>query len=176
MSKRKLFSRDPVSASSLIRHVILGWLLAVTIEYLLLPEAVRNLSNLNGLAKMSLTRVGMITCGVAALLTGISCVINTRLAERWCMVAVFGVLSFAVLRASASWAFFAVCSLVMIALVVFAVRGWNSSAEPDPCPEKPRKRYLWITAGLAVAFFLFVILTFRSQGHRLLGCSFKYLL
>ena len=28
MSKRKLFSRDPVSASSLIRHVILGWLLS----------------------------------------------------------------------------------------------------------------------------------------------------
>ena len=156
MSKRKLFSRDPVSASSLIRHVILGWLLAVTIEYLLLPEAVRNLSNLNGLARMSLTRVGMITCGVAALLTGISCVINIRFAERWCIVTAFGVLSFAVLRASASWAFFAVCSLVMIALVVFAVRGWNSSAEPDPCPEKPRKRYLWITAGLAVVFFLFV--------------------
>ncbi len=156
MSKRKLFSRDPVSVSSLIRHVILGWLLAVTIEYLLLPEAVRNLSNLNGLVRMSLTRVGMITCGVAALLTGISCVVNTRFAERWCMVAAFGVLAFAALRASASWAFFAVCSLVMVALVVFAIRGWDSSAEQAPRPEKAKKLYVWATLGLTVAFFLFV--------------------
>lgn len=156
MSKRKLFLRDQMTIPGFIRRVILAWLLAVTIEYLILPAAFRDLSRLTGLARMSLLRIGGITCGIAAVFTGISCVANTRKAERWYIVAAFGVLAAAALKASATWAFFVVCGLVLVILIVFGIYGWDHSEEPAERPQKARKAYLWITVGLSVAFFLFV--------------------
>ena len=52
----------------LIRRLLLAWLLAITLESLLLPTALRNLSGLEGLAKMSLPRVCALTCGGFLLL------------------------------------------------------------------------------------------------------------
>ena len=69
MSKQKTLIRNQFSVPSLIRHVILSWLLAVVIEYFILPNELRDLAKLDGLAQMSFVRVIGITCGIAVLLT-----------------------------------------------------------------------------------------------------------
>ena len=156
MSKQKTFIRNQFSVPSLIRHVILSWLLAVVIEYFILPNELRDLAKLDGLAQMSFVRVIGITCGIAVLLTGISFLFKTKKIERWCIVAAFAVLAIAALRASATWAFLVVCLSVLAVLVVLGIYGWDKNLEPIAEPKKAHRAYLWITVGLSAAFFLFV--------------------
>ena len=156
MSKQKTLIRNQFSVPSLFRHVILSWLLAVVIEYFILPSELRDLAKLDGLAQMSFVRVIGITCGIAVLLTGISFFFKTTKMERWCIVAVFAVLAITALRASATWAFLVVCLLVLAVLVVFGIYGWDKTPEPVVEPKKAHRAYIWITVGLSAAFFLFV--------------------
>lgn len=136
--------------------MLLSWLLAVVAEYLRLPEALRSLAGLDGLAQLSLTRVIAVTCGIAILLLGISRFGNTARAERWAMVSVFGVLAISALRASFTWPFLGACVLILAYLTGFGICGWDRRPEPVSVPQKVRKLWLWITVGLSMAFFLFV--------------------
>ena len=156
MSKQKTLIRNQFSVPSLFRHVILSWLLAVVIEYFILPNELRDLAKLDGLAQMSFVRVIGITCGIAVLLTAISFFFKTKKIERWCIVAAFTALAIAALRVSATWAFLAVCVLVLVILTVFGIYGWDKTPEPVVEPKKAHRAYIWITVGLSAAFFLFV--------------------
>ena len=156
MSKQKTLIQNPFTIPNLLRHVILSWLLADVIEYFILPNELRDLASLNGLAQMSFVRLIGITCGIAVLLTGISCFVKTRIVERWCIVAVFAALAITALRTSATWAFLAVCVLVLAILTVFGVYGWDKTPEPVAEPKKAHRAYIWITVGLSAVFFLFV--------------------
>lgn len=156
MPKQKSLFVNKTAIPSLVRHLILSWLLAVVIEYFILPRELRDLAKLDGLAQMSFIRVIGITCGTAVLLTGISFFVRTRAAERWSIVTVFFVFAIAALQASAAWAFLAVCVLVLAILIIFAVYGWDKSPEPVSEPKKAHKAYIWSTVGLSAAFFLFV--------------------
>ena len=156
MSKQKTLISNRITIPGLIRHIILSWLMAVLIEYFILPSELRDLSKLDGLAQMSFTRVAGIACGIAVLLTGISVFVRTQKAERWFIVATVGALTITALRASTTWAFLAVCGLILVILIVFGIFGWDKSTESDVDPKKVHKTYIWITAGLSVAFFLFV--------------------
>ena len=75
MSKHKTLTQKQFTIPSLVRHIVLSWLLAVVTEYLILPNELRDLAELDGLAQMSFVRVIGITCGIAVLLTVISCFI-----------------------------------------------------------------------------------------------------
>ena len=156
MSKHKTLTQKQFTIPSLVRHIVLSWLLAVVTEYLILPNELRDLAELDGLAQMSFVRVIGITCGIAVLLTVISCFIKTQTVERWCIVISFAVLSITALWVSATWAFFAVCGFVLVILIVFGIYGWDKSKESITEPKKAHRAYLWITAGLSVVFFLFV--------------------
>ena len=156
MSKQKSLIQNQFSIPSFIRHVLLSWLLAVLLEYLILPSELRDLADLGGLAQMSFVRVIGITCGIAVLLTGISFFVKSRMIERWCIVAAFAVLAIAALRASATWAFIIVCILVLVIFAIFGIYGWEKTPELVAEPKKAHKAYIWITVGLSVAFFLFV--------------------
>ena len=156
MSKHKTLTQKQFTIPSLVRHIVLSWLLAVVTEYLILPNELRDLAELDGLAQMSFVRVIGITCGIAVLLTVISCFIKTQTVERWCIVISFAVLSITALWVSATWAFFAVCGFVLVILIVFGIYGWDKSKESIAEPKKAHRAYLWITAGLSVVFFLFV--------------------
>ena len=156
MSKQKTLIQNPFTIPNLLRHVILSWLLADVIEYFILPNELRDLASLNGLARMSFVRLIGITCGIAVLLTGISFFFKTRKIERWCIVAVFAALAITALRTSATWAFLAVCVLVLAILTVFGVYGWDKTPEPVAEPKKAHRAYIWITVGLSAVFFLFV--------------------
>lgn len=155
MSNQKKF-QNTCMMSDLVRRMLLSWLLAVAIEYLILPKEFRALSNLNGLAKMSLISVIGMTCIFTVLLTRISCIVKTEKAERFGIVIIFSLFEIVALRSNASWAFLAVCTLIFVILVVFDIYGWNKSMEPVIEPKSSHKAYFWITLGLSVVFFLFV--------------------
>ncbi len=155
MLKQKTF-RDSFTISAFVRRMLLSWLSAVMIEYLILPNGLRNLSTSDGLAQMSLVAVIGMTVVFTILLTGIACVAKTEKAERFGIVAVFAVLEIIALRSNTSGAFLAVCALISVGLVVFGVYGGDKSAEPVIEPKKAHRIYAWITAGLSAAFFLFI--------------------
>ena len=156
MSQQKTLISNRTTISGIVRHIILSWLMAVLIEYFILPSGLRDLAKLDGLAQMSFGRVIGITCGIAVLLTGISCFVKTRIVERWCIVAVFAALAITALRASFTWAFLAVCILVLVFLVVFGSCGWDRQPELVSRPKHAHRIWLWITVGLSITFFLFV--------------------
>ena len=156
MSKQKNLISNRINIPSLVRHIILSWLMAVLIEYFILPSELRDLSRLDGLAQMSFIRVIGITFGITLLFAGISIWVNTRMAERWSIVTAFAIITLMALFASFTWSFLAVCCFVLVILIVFGIYGWDKSKESIAEPKKAHRAYLWITAGLSVVFFLFV--------------------
>lgn len=156
MLRQKVLLQQKRNISDVFRSVLLSWLLAVVMEYLRLPGVLRDLAGLDGLAQMSLIRVIAVACGGILLLSVISRFVNPAKVERWAMVGVFGILAIAALRASFTWAFLAVCILVLIFLVVFGFCGWDGQPEPAAKPKQAHRIWLWITVGLSIAFFLFV--------------------
>lgn len=156
MLRQKSLPLQKRYVSGAVRQIILSWLFAVMLEYLRLPGARRDLARLDRLAQMSLIRVIAVTCGGMLLLSGISRFVNTAKVERWAMVGVFGILAIAALRASFTWAFLAVCILVLIFLVVFGFCGWDRQPEPVSRPKRAHRVWRWIAVGLSIAFFLFI--------------------
>ena len=156
MLRQKSLPLQKRYVSGVVRQIILSWLFAVMLEYLRLPGALRDLARLDGLAQMSLIRVIVVACGGILLLSVISRFVNPAKVERWAMVVVFGILAIAALRASFTWAFLAVCILVLIFLVVFGFCGWDGQPEPAAKPKQAHRIWLWITVGFSIAFFLFV--------------------
>lgn len=149
-TKKKHFVPD------MVRHILLSWLLAVTIEYLLLPGTLHNLDDLSGLAQMSLIRVVVITLFGTAMLTLLSHYKKIGTIERWGMVGIFAILAACTMSASFSWAYLVVCILLLIVLFVFGRYGWDSSPEPQTDVMQDRKSCIWLTVGITVLFFLLV--------------------
>ena len=154
--KQKTFIHFRLDIPSLFRRGILCWLTAVTVEYFLLPGKLRNLASLAGLAQMSLPRLAGIACSAFLLLSLLPAFADTARAERWGIVGVLGILAVASLRSSFTWPFCVACTLVVLYSLVYAVFGWNGHPEPAFRPKAHAKKYHWITAALAAAFFLFV--------------------
>lgn len=157
-----------------VRQLVLSWLFAVTVEFLLLPGTLRELSGLDGLAQMSLTRVLGTTCIVTLLLYVLSRLVQGRTAERWGIVGVFGILMAAALAASFTWAFLGICVLILAILAVYGAFGWDSSPEMTAEPKKAEPVYVWITAGLSAAFFLFVSVWTVSRVNSFCTPSFDF--
>jgi len=155
MFKQKSFRGSSV-ISVFLRRLILSWLISVLTEYLILPNELRNLSTLDGLAQMSLSAVIGRTVVFTVLLTGIACVAKTEKAERFGIVLVFAVLEAIAFRSNASGAFLAVCALISVGLVVFCVYGRDESEVSVIEPKKAHRAWVWMTVGLSAAFFLFV--------------------
>ena len=144
------------SVRDFVRRVVLSWFFAVFIEYIILPAGIRDLSGLEGLAAMSLFRVIGISAVCTALLFALGRFKRTANAERCGIAMVFAALATISLYASFSWAFFVLCILVEAALIAYALFGWNYSDVISVGQSKERKVFAWITAGLAVCFFLFL--------------------
>lgn len=140
--------------ASLIRHLLLAWLTAAAGELLLLPAEMRSLKGLDGLGAMSLPRLLVVTGIVLALLEGISRLLSRR-AERWMVLGIFTVLATVALAASFTWPFLAVCALLFVMLLAYAVCGWNSGKMPIARAEKSPAA-AGLTAVLAILFFLLV--------------------
>lgn len=145
-----------LNVPAFIRKALVSWLAAAAFELSSLPETLRDPGQLQGLGRMSFPRLLGIWAGLTALLCLLSHFVPTEKAERWAMAAAFGVLAAEALGAAFTWPFLAACLLVGAILMVYALRGWDGRAEASIKEEKDCRIFLWITAGMAVGFFLFV--------------------
>ena len=140
----------------LIRKVLIAWLFAVAVEYLILPVKLRDLANLECLAQASPMRILVITAVATAALLALSRLKKAATVERWALGAVVALLAAAALWASFTWAFLVVCLLVLGILAVYGRFGWDSSPEPEAQPQSTSRAYLWLTVAIALGAFLFI--------------------
>lgn len=132
-----------------IRRLILSWLAAVAVETLLLPE--RSLDGLESLNQMSLLRLVLVAAVAFAVLP------RKEKWERWLLVGVYALLAGLWLAGNYTPAFFFACWLMLAAVCVYALYGWDDSA-PAYTGAKGNRRCLWITVGLTAALFLLLCL------------------
>ena len=150
---QKIQNRKPV-APALIRRLLLAWLIAAAVEFLLLPGGAGTMNGLQALSAMSFPRLLIVTGAVLTLLEGTSRLLPHRM-ERWLLVGIYVILASAALAATFTWAFLFACTLVLALLLVYACKGWNDSRIASAVPEKSVSAVL-LTAVLAIGFFLLV--------------------
>ena len=143
-------------ARGLVRRALLSWLLAVTIEYLLLPAQERGLRDLAAAGQMSVPRVLCLLLGSFLLLCAASRRANTERAERWLMAGSFAVLSIVSLCANASVAFACAALLCLALLLVYAKWEQAAKSEPLAASERHGRTALCLTAAFTLLFFAFV--------------------
>ena len=98
----KIQNRKPVTPA-LIRRLLLAWLIAAAVEFLLLPDGAATMNGLQALSAMSFPRLLIVTGAVMALLEGISRLLPHRM-ERWLLVGIYAILASAALAATFTWA------------------------------------------------------------------------
>lgn len=138
-----------------IRRLVVAWIAAVGVEYLMLDAALRDMTGLQGIAQMSAGRM-LVVAAVVFLLVSACSRLLPRNAERWMIAGIFGVLAAVSVAASFTWAYMAVCLLVLIALVAYARHGWDCSAPQAAVRCNENKLFGRLTAVGALAFFGFV--------------------
>lgn len=148
------FQNKTSMAPPLIRRLLLAWLIAAAGEFLLLPDGVKTMNGLQALSAMSFPRLLIVTGAVLALLDGFSRLLDHRM-ERGLLVGVYIILASSALMATFTWSFLAVCLLVFVLLLMFAIKGWNGSQMVSTVPERSFLAAS-VTALLAAVFFLFV--------------------
>ena len=149
-------STHSIDLPGAIRKVLIAWLFAVLVEYLILPFDVRNLAQLEGLARMSGLRMLVVTLVLTISLLSLSHLKAAVCLERWALVAVFALLALATLWTSFSWAYLVICLLVLGIFVVYGIFGWEHRPELGAEQKKSHWVWPWLTAGLGLAFFAFV--------------------
>ncbi len=153
-----------LSIPSFIRHLLFGWLFAVLLEYLLLPNQLKSLDTLDGLAQMSLIRLFT----VAAVITLILCLFEgkhrdrslrkLRKIESFGIAILFLLLSILTFYHSRSLPYAVACGMVLLLLVGFACFGWNRKGEAIPYTGSKSKLCRAIVGIFTLAFLLFVSL------------------
>jgi len=137
---------------AIISTLLLSWLFAVTIEYFLKPGPLYDLSTVAG---MNLSHVLIFTFGLMSVLLWV----KTRLSHaplRWMFTVVVLLLCIASLSLSFTPAFLVSCVILVLISINYAIRGWNSDSLPCSYSENESKASIWIAAGIAILFFIFV--------------------
>ena len=143
------------SAAVWIRCLVLSWLMAAALEYLLLPAGLRTLTGLSGLAQMSLGRLILLTVVFSAVNIALSHVLPGCF-QRWTVFAVGGLLCFCALKASFTWPFFTGCVLILAVLLGYALMGWNGRGLRRGFRFPESRKYPVLAALLAAVFFAIV--------------------
>lgn len=140
---------------AVIRKLIVSYLFAATLEYLLLPAPLKDLSGLAGVAAMSLPRMlGIWAVGFLLLMT-LERYIPQQL-ERWALGVLLAVLGGVSWAANRSLPYLVAVLLTVGLASVYAVFGWNAAA-PAPAPDREKSRLFALLAlGLGLCFFAFV--------------------
>ncbi len=147
-----------------IRRGILSWLFAVTLEIFLLPPALRSLSGTDGLAKMSLLRLVLVTAGGLLLLGGADFLRNRRGSrpddkkrspERWLILLLFLTDAVVLLTASFTWGLLGACVLIAGLLAVEACKGRKKGAPRIAVPQEEDTIWPWLLAVFAAAVCAF---------------------
>ena len=137
-------------AAVLLRRVILAWMLAAGEEYMFAPGS---LASLDTIAALSPGRMALLTAVFLAALYAVP--MKFAFMERWGMVWAFAMLAIS-LATSFTWPYLVACLLMLAALVVYAVKGWACVPTKPLTRPAEKKRYIWLTAFIGAAFFVFV--------------------
>ena len=138
-------------AAVLMRRLLLSWLAAAAMEFLLSPG---DLTNLSTIAAMSPARMLVVMGVILAALQ----VLPKKLAlvERWLMAGAFAVLAFRSLLDAFTIPYFMICLLMFCGLLVYVRRGWNFEPTRSPIRPAERRDCRWLAAAIGGSFFLFV--------------------
>lgn len=154
MAKR--ISNSILRAPNVLRRLILSWLIAVSISYLVLPGNLQSLADLEGLRQMSMLSVLIMTGIFFCTFTVIGYYWNKPEFERWFLLGVYMLLSGVSLHRCFTWPYFICCSVLFLVLVIYALQGWNDTAETLVHVSKSPHNYRFLLVLLAAGFVLFV--------------------
>lgn len=154
--KNKHRKGEQITVPAVIRHFLLGWLLAVTVAYVALPPQLRALTDLQGLARMSFGGILLGTGVLGAVLCRLSCFWKIEKIERWAIAGAFSVLALLAWAATPTDGFLLFGALVLGILALYATWGWNKQEEEIRKPRKSHWGYAGATAVFTMGFFLFV--------------------
>ncbi len=149
-------NRYAFSFGDLIRPVFLAWLVAVAVEFLLLPVSLRTLADTAGIAAMSLRRLLIITVAGTGVLVLASLLLKRLRLEGLLIPTVFALLSGLALSVNPSVPFAVACGLILLGCIIYGIRGHNGEEEPGALLKKEKPIWPVLTAALALAFFAFV--------------------
>ena len=139
-----------IPAAILLRRLILAWLLAAGVEFMLTPG---DLASLDTVANLSAPR--MLVMGGIFLAALYALPRKFAAGERWGMVFAIALLAGS-LMTSFTPAYLIACLLILLIVVVYALAGWaHVPSKPLTRPAED-KRFIWIAAVIGVAFFAFV--------------------
>ncbi len=144
------------SFGDLLRQVLLAWLAAVTLEFLLLPTSLRSLADTAGIAAVSTGRLLLVTVLLTGVFALVSLFLKTMRMERLLIPTVFALLAGLAVSMNPSVPFTVVCGLILLGCIIYGMRGYNGEKEPTVTLKKEKTVWPILTAALALLFFLFV--------------------
>ena len=142
--------------SAVLRRLILSWLCAATLSYLVLPQDLQNLSVLDGLSQMSFAALAIMTCIFFLLFNLWGYFRNNIRIERWLIVCVFTVLSSISICTNFHWAYLFACCAIVFILIVYAFKGWNCQSDHPFSRQRSPVFYKIALLLLGCLFVLFV--------------------
>ena len=164
--KRRL--RANLSAPIIIRRILVSWLIAATITYCVLPSHLQSLADLEGIRQMWLPGTGMISFVFFVFLCALGCYKNSCVFERVLFVVTFAILAGISLKNNFSLPYFSLCLFILVFLVVYGVKGWNSTKPSLFSKQTDSPTFLYIVGLITLLFVIFVSLwtVLRVQSFR----------
>lgn len=156
MAKTRKFRMSNIA--ELIRHLLLAWLFSALLEYFFLPKALQDISHLDGIAAMSISRLLILTGIFTVVLWVLSLRYNISLWERWAMAGVFTLLAGFVLKSTYTTPFALFCGLILGLLMIYAFFGHSPTTQKIQPAKKAHWIFPVIVALLALSFFAIVSL------------------
>ena len=151
---KSAFSAGRLTAGDCIRRLLIAWLAAVLLAYILLPAPLQSLQGLEGVAAASPLLLLGVGLGALAALVWVGCRRDTRGLERWLLFGLTALLGLWSGIRNPRPAYLGALGLLLPALWFYARRGWNGEA-PAPLPAGTHgRRFRRLTAGAAGLMFL----------------------
>ena len=147
---------DSFKIPKVIRRLLLSWLIAASISYLVLPQSLQNLETTDGISQMSFVSMVVMTLIFATTFTIIGFFWNSNHYESWLIVLVYTTLTIFTLIPNFSWPFLVGCILLWLLLLIYAIKGWDSSFDLIKYPQMATAIQKVLLYTIAAAFVAIV--------------------
>ncbi len=134
-------------------NILTAWILAITLEFMIIPKEVQSLDGFAAISSMSGIRALFIGIILFVILSVVSKYLRNNRTERLLFVAVTLLHIIVFVITSFTLAFLGFCVLITILLVIYARFGWDQSTSiPSPI-QKGRKIWCILTVIASIMFF-----------------------
>ena len=154
MAKRNIMNSFQIPA--VIRRLMISWLAAATISYMVLSRPLQQLNSMDGISQMSLSGMLAMLVIFFITITVIGHFQKNHTYERWLMLAIYTLLSVVTLCTNISVPLTGACLLFFVILVIYALQGWQSSLMQNHIPKTSPIAYKILLYVIASAFVIFV--------------------